>query len=304
MSQKRSQFMRSVKGNPISVRLDLNRSSDSSRFSQVRGKFTKVYMKVTKVYMKLILVTKVYMKLILVTKVYMKLILVLTLMLMFYIICLKTGACSFFWYFLSKVGGSLGVKALSFFLVQMGCPATLAFVIGCGCRALVTPEASPSLARWMLPGPSHQPHVAEEVPQEGLQDQTVAIRSAPPVGIEVKQPLMGDQQRHEELSDRLNRHFFGHSEKINLIASDDLIEKQALIERKLELALLSEEYTRERILLNRYEIRELIFYKDGVPLKEKTLDLYLKQIQSSSYQSVPYKKILKAIKNFDIFFSK
>ncbi|KAI3670749.1 hypothetical protein L2E82_53739 [Cichorium intybus] len=108
----------------------------------------------------------------------------------------------------------------------MGCPATLAFVIGCACRALVTPEASPSLSHWVLPGPSHQPHVAEEVPhQEGLRDHPVANRSAPPVGIEVKQPLMGDQERHEELSDRLNRHFFGHSEPINRIAYDDLIEK-------------------------------------------------------------------------------
>jgi hypothetical protein len=112
------------RGNPISVRLDLNRSSDSSRFSEVRGKFTKLFIPV---------------------------LLLISILLFVYILSLSIGGLSFFWYFLSKVGGFLGVKALSFILVQMGCPATLAFVIGCGCRALVTPEASPSLAHWVLP---------------------------------------------------------------------------------------------------------------------------------------------------------
>lgn len=231
-------------------------------------------------------------------------VLLLIVIIFLYILCLQMGACSFFFSVVSKVAGFFGVKALSFLLTKMGCSSTLAFVIGCAFRALVTTGATPSLAHWVLPGPSHQPHVAEEVPQEGPRDHTVATRSAPPVGIEVKQPLMGDQQREEELSERLNHHFFGRSEQINRITYEDLIDKQILIEKKLEMSLLSEEYTRPRILASRYEIRECLFYKEGVPLKEKTLDLYLKQIQSDPFDNIPYRKRKRAIHNFDLFFSK
>ena len=183
----------------------------------------------------------------------------------------------------------------------MGCSSTLAFVIGCAFRALVTTEASPSLAHWMLPGPSHQPHVAEE---DYLRDHPVAHRSAHPEGLEVIKPVMEDEQRYGELEDRLNRHFFGNSEKINTIAYDDLVEKQLLIEKKIEKELLHDEYARDRIYANRYEIRECLFYKEGVPLKEKTLDLYLKEIQRNPSHSIPYRKIQKEIFDFNLFFSK
>ncbi|KAI3668685.1 hypothetical protein L1987_88297 [Smallanthus sonchifolius] len=153
----------------------------------------------------------------------------------------------------------------------------------------------------MLPGPSHQPHVAEE---DYLRDHPVAHRSAPPEGLEVIKPLMEDEQRYGELEDRLNRHFFGKAEKINRITYDDLVEKQLLIEKKIEKELLHEEYSRDRIYANRYDIRECIFYKEGVPLKEKTLDLYLKEIQRNPSHSIPYRKIQKEIKDFNLFFSK
>ncbi|KAL8226051.1 hypothetical protein R6Q57_018608 [Mikania cordata] len=135
----------------------------------------------------------------------------------------------------------------------MGCSSTLAFVIGSAFRALVTAEESPSLVHWMLPGPSHHPHVAEE---DDPRDHPVAHRSAPPEGLEVIKPLMEDEQRYDELEDRLNRHFFGNSEKINGIAYDDLVEKQLLIEKKIEKELLHDEYSRDRIYANRYDIRE------------------------------------------------
>ncbi|CAH1450683.1 unnamed protein product [Lactuca virosa] len=149
------------------------------------------------------------------------------------------------------------------------------------------------------------PHVAEEVPhQEGLRDHPVATRSAPPVDLEVKQPLMGDQQRHEELENQLNHHFLGKSEQIGSLAYDDLLDKQILIEEKIEIALLNEGFSRDRILANRYEIRELIFYKEGVPLKEETLGMHLAHIQSDPFSNIPYRKIQRSIRNLDLFFSK
>jgi hypothetical protein len=224
----------------------------------------------------------------------------IALLMLFYLLCLSIGGIAFFVGVLSKVAGFIGVKALSLLFSKMGCSSALAFVIGCAFRALVTAEASPSLAHWMLPGPSHQPHMAEE---DYLRDHPVAHRSAPPVGLEVIKPVIEDGQRYGELEDRLNRHFFGNSDQINTTAYDDLVEKQLLIEKKIEKELLHDEYSRERIYANRYEIRECLFYKEGVPLKEKTLDLYLKEIQRNPSHSTPYRKIQKEIKDFNLFFS-
>nr|QXI86836.1 hypothetical protein [Lactuca saligna] len=275
------------KGNPISVRLGLNRSSDSSRLSGGgRGRIKLLFQLSAR-------------------RACIPFLVPISLLIFFYLLCLQMGAHSFFFDFVSRVAGFLGVKAVSVLFLKMGCPAALAFVIGCACRALVTPEANASLGHWVLPGPSHQPHVAEEVPhQEGLRDHPVATRSAPPVDLEVKQPLMGDQQRHEELANRLNHHFLGKSEQIGSLAYDDLLDKQILIEEKLEIALLNEGFSRDRILANRYEIRELIFYKEGVPLKEETLGMHLAQIQSDPFSNIPYRKIQRSIRNLDLFFSK
>jgi hypothetical protein len=83
---------------------------------------------------------------------------------------------------------------------------------------------------------------------------------------------------------------------------NDLVEKQLLIEKTIEKELLHDEYKRDRIYANRYEIRECLFYKEGVPLKEKTLDLYLKEIQRNPSHSIPYRKIQKEIKDLNLFF--
>lgn len=155
-----------------------------------------------------------------------------TIVLFFSLICFYINALEFLLDLLSKVGVSLGGRALCSFVIKMGCPAGLALAMGFAVRALLTGDANPSLAHWMLPGPSHQPHVAEEVPQDALRNehQPVANRSDPLLGDdEVKQPLMVDQQRQMELENRLNRHFIGKPTEINTIASFDLIEKQLLI---------------------------------------------------------------------------
>ncbi|KAL8255088.1 hypothetical protein R6Q59_033309 [Mikania micrantha] len=54
------------------------------------------------------------------------------------VISLSIGGISIFISVLSKVTGFIGVKALSFLLAKMGCSSTLAFMIGCAFRALVT----------------------------------------------------------------------------------------------------------------------------------------------------------------------
>lgn len=211
------------------------------------------------------------------------------------------GAIDLFWALLAKGAGLVGGKALTFILKKMGFSSTLAFVIGRAFQALVTTEARPSLAHCMLPS-SQQPDVGEEVPQDAWRDHPVATRSAPPANMEIKQPLMVDHEREIELQDRLNRHFIGA--EVDRMRYDDLIDKQVLIEKRIEMALLSDVYTRERILAHRYDIRECLFYKDGAPLKESTLDRYLKEIQTDLRESTPYRKIEREIRNYNLFFSK
>nr|YP_010352563.1 hypothetical protein MFQ53_mgp63 [Bidens parviflora]UIR98918.1 hypothetical protein [Bidens parviflora] len=220
------------------------------------------------------------------------------LMMLFFLLCHVLGGISFFFNVLSKVAGA---KALSLLFSKMGCSSPLAFVIGCAFQALFTTEASPSPAHWMLPGPSHQPHVAEE---DYLRDHPVAHRSAPPVGLELIKPVIEDGQRYDELEDRLKRHFVGGSETSNRMAFDDMVEKQHIIEKSVEEELLIGDFRRDRIFEKRYEIRECLFYRKGVPLKEKTLDSYLKEIQKNPTRSKPHCKILRKIKAFkiDLFF--
>ncbi|KAJ4978824.1 hypothetical protein NE237_009604 [Protea cynaroides] len=105
-------------------------------------------------------------------------------------------------------------------------PTGLALAMGFAVRALVTSDSNPSLAHWMLLGPSHQPHVAEEVPQDALRNEHQPIANQSDILLgddEVKQPLMVDQQRQLELENQLNHYFIGKPTEINTIASLDLI---------------------------------------------------------------------------------
>jgi hypothetical protein len=228
---------------------------------------------------------------------------VITLMMFLYVVSLSIGGISFFISVMSKVAGFIAVKALSFILKKVGCSSALASVIGCAFRALVTAEASPSLAHCMLPGPSSQVHVPEDYVPDRY---AVAVRSAPPEGLEIKKPLMEDNQRYAELESRLTPHFLNQQEQETRILFDDLVEKQLLIEKEIEKRLLNkirelnDEFSGEEILANRHAMRECLFYKGGAPLKERTLDTHLKELQSNPYGSVPYRRIQKRFQN--IFF--
>lgn len=226
---------------------------------------------------------------------------VITLMIFLYVVSLSIGGISFFIYVMSKAASLVGAKVLYSILKKMGCSSALASVIGCAFRALVTAEASPSLAHCMLPGPSSS---QARVPEDYVPDRyAVAVRSAPPEGLEIKKPLMEDDQRYTELENRLTPHFLNQEEQETRILFDDLVEKQLLIEKEIEKRLLNkirqqnDEFSGEQILANRHAMRECLFYKAGAPLKERTLDTHLKELQSNPYDSVPYKKIQKRFPN-------
>lgn len=70
-----------------------------------------------------------------------------------YLLCLKLGAMDFFQSLLSKMGCSLGVRALSF--VKIGFPAGL--ILTFAVRALLATEAAPFLGNMMLPAGAPSP---------------------------------------------------------------------------------------------------------------------------------------------------
>ncbi|KAM7249895.1 hypothetical protein ACFE04_019674 [Oxalis oulophora] len=101
---------------------------------------------------------------------------------------------------LFKLAPSLAGRALCSLMGFYSAGLTLTILLA----ALLTWDANPYS---MLPGSSHQPHVPEhQVPQEHFPEHAVAHRSEPGE-IELKQPLLLDQERQTELESRLNRHF-------------------------------------------------------------------------------------------------
>jgi hypothetical protein len=103
---------------------------------------------------------------------------------------------------------------------------------------------------------------------------------------EIKKPLMVDDLRQKELEKRLHFHFIGKSEEIGTLPFSDLVDTQLLIEKKIEIFLRNEGYSRESILANRNAIRGYLFYPEGVPLKNSTLTHHLKEMQKGKY--IPY----------------
>lgn len=237
----------------------------------------------------------------------------------------------FFYKLFYKAGVSLGVRALSFFLIKLGCSVGLfAAAILFALKTLVedpyvenqmlmlpgdassgasTSNQGQSAMGGQIPASTGQP-ATPEVPQNALWNdpdqprRSEANRTDPP-GDEVKQPLMVDHQRQMELERRLRLHFIGRHNEIDTIAYDDLIDKQLLIEKKIEIALLNDGYSRGSIFSNRNAIRGYLFYPNGTPLKESTLDHHLKQmVQNGMRQNIPYERIQRAINNYNLFLSK
>lgn len=76
---------------------------------------------------------------------------VLFLLAVFYSICLRLGSLDLFHSTFSKMAMSLGSRAVTHFLLMIGCSGGLALALGFALRALVTAEEMPSLENWMLP---------------------------------------------------------------------------------------------------------------------------------------------------------
>ncbi|KAG6467637.1 hypothetical protein ZIOFF_074506 (mitochondrion) [Zingiber officinale] len=96
---------------------------------------------------------------------------------------------------------------------------------------------------------------------------------------------------------------------LNLGGNDDLgrmvsiIDNQVVVERDVEAALVEEGFRRESILASYTEIRGILHSPQGELLSNRTYQFYVSQIRErGTRQSVPYRRIVRAIQNFDLFF--
>lgn len=105
------------------------------------------------------------------------------------------------------------------------------------------------------------------------------------------QPLMADAYRSVELQQRLSVHFIGRHDAAHLRPFLAILEKQMLLETRIEAALVADGYDPLSILDRRHQIRGILFNHPtrGMALSERTLNGYLAQIErNGTRQSIPY----------------
>ena len=76
-----------------------------------------------------------------------------------------------------------------------------------------------------------------------------------------------------------------------------------LLERRIEAALVQDGYNPHRIIMQRHEIRGILFNHPtrAVALSERTLDAYINQIEiNGTRQSIPYRRVVRAIQNLNL----
>jgi hypothetical protein len=235
-----------------------------------------------------------------------------TIVFIFYLLCLKIGSPFIFYTIIYKTALSLCGRAVSCFLLKIGFSSGLALAIGFGVRALLTTEALPSLAnsKSMLPagtsGASSSEAGVTQAPQSNGGDagpsstpSSEASVNQQPLIPELNPPLLSHFTRHQELNERLGLYWVGLSHSLEV--RESFVQTQLQIERHIEAALVDDGYSRNAVLQQRHQIRGWMFYPQGAALSESTYLDYLKQIQEyGTRNSVPYRRIEKAIKNYDL----
>ncbi|KAH0670341.1 hypothetical protein KY285_024930 [Solanum tuberosum] len=118
------------------------------------------------------------------------------------------------------------------------------------------------------PGREAQPHIPE--PEVAPIPRAVLVP-------ELERPLLPDIQRRAELQHRLSFYFIGRNEPRHLPLFLGILEKQFLLEKRVEAALVGDGFPPQIVLARRSEIRNLLFNhptRGGAALSENTLNRY------------------------------
>nr|YP_009861466.1 hypothetical protein [Mirabilis himalaica]QKN19363.1 hypothetical protein [Mirabilis himalaica] len=122
-----------------------------------------------------------------------------------------------------------------------------------------------------------------------------------PVIPELHPPLLDDNTRRAELATRLRTNWWGVTYRDDILHS--FLDNQIKIEKHPEAALVEDGYSRQVIFEKRHKIRGFLFYPNGRALSEDAYAGYLTQILNlGTRQSVPYRRIMIALHNYDPFF--
>lgn len=148
--------------------------------------------------------------------------------------------------------------------------------------------------------PALEPRAPVSVPPE---PPVPPVPIVPPEVPWLDPPLMPDALRRVELQQRLSVYFIGRHDAAHLPQFLGTLEKQVLLERRIEAALVQDGYNPHRIIMQRHEIRGILFNHPtrAVALSERTLDAYINQIErNGTRQSIPYRRVVRAIQNWNL----
>nr|QXI86857.1 ATPase subunit 1 [Lactuca serriola]QXI86899.1 ATPase subunit 1 [Lactuca serriola] len=122
-----------------------------------------------------------------------------------------------------------------------------------------------------------------------------------PPAVPIPEPLLPDQVRSNSLYQRYLILDFGVGDPGNLERMVSIITNQVFIERSVEQALLQDGWGAGSILAQYTSIRGIVHTPQGRLLSPRTYESYVSQInEQGTRQSVPYRRIYRALNNFDL----
>nr|YP_010274244.1 Cytochrome c maturation subunit Fc1 [Calystegia soldanella]UJP67883.1 Cytochrome c maturation subunit Fc1 [Calystegia soldanella] len=145
-------------------------------------------------------------------------------------------------------------------------------------------------------------------PVEQLPEEPLTPPEAAPVPQPVPQPVVIPQLAHPLIPDDMRGSLlFERYSLLNLGGDGDpqrlvsIIDTQVVVERHIEAALVDDGFHPNSIMARFREIRGYIHSPRGELLSRRTYESYVTQImERGTRQSVPYRRILRAIQNYDI----
>lgn len=199
---------------------------------------------------------------------------------------------------LGKMALSLGARALSVFFLKMGCSGGLALAIVIVVRmAFLATEGNYMMPsgeggrnfRWTdLFGSSSTANSEGSVNQPAPDSPNPGEPEA-----QVSQPLQEDEERRQELSDRLCINSLG--QPFSDAEREAILEVQFETELKIERALRSDRFSEDSLISKRHQIRGLLFYPYGKPLVFNTYAKHLLYMDNyGTHHSLPYRRVLAA----------
>lgn len=119
-------------------------------------------------------------------------------------------------------------------------------------------------------------------------------------GLDPIPPLLSDEERRDNLYHRYLLLNLGGNDGLEPMSN--ILNAQIAVEKSIEEALVEDGFQPQSILQKYPQLRGLIHSPQGQLLRERTYRSYMAQIQENgTRESVPYRRIMQAIRNFDLF---